>query len=159
MEFATLTGLWRSLLRVGLVIPSAVPCLGDMIQYTIKFPGVKVWDAICPHSMLVFYDEHTFGPPPRNLRSILMDDSKDSSPKSRALKERGLRCISTFHWRFKAQEATFWISRDAFEEMKAWNVSVWRIDAWEKVGQGVKLGKAVVRERCWGEWEDPPEMI
>ncbi|EGG07380.1 uncharacterized protein MELLADRAFT_85814 [Melampsora larici-populina 98AG31] len=153
MEFATLIGLWRSILPVGIVVPSAVPRVDDIMQYTVKFPGLKIWDARAPHSMLVFHNEQKFGELPKKLRSILINDINDNNSKSKALKDC-VRCMSTFRWSFKAEEATFWISKDAFEEMKEWVVSVWRTDSWEQEGKGVKLGKSVVKTKCWGEWED-----
>lgn len=131
----------------------------DIVQYTIKFPGLEVFDGQVPHYMLVFCDEQTFGQPPQNLRPMLMEDAHDLDLKSPTLKYNGLRCVSTFRWSVKAQTATFWISKDAFEEMKCWKVFVWRIDVWEKEGKGVKLGNAVVQKKCWGEWEDPPHQM
>ncbi|EGG03114.1 uncharacterized protein MELLADRAFT_117429 [Melampsora larici-populina 98AG31] len=159
LEFATLTGMWRSILRAGLVIASAVPRIEDIVEYTVKFPGLEIWDGRAPHSMLVFYDQQTFGKPPRNLRPILMDEGREVDPKSRKIRDTGLHCVSTFHWRVNAQEATFWMSKDAFESIKSWKVYMWRTDSWEKEGKGVKLENAAVKKKCWGEWGDPPKLM
>ncbi|EGG07424.1 uncharacterized protein MELLADRAFT_85823 [Melampsora larici-populina 98AG31] len=158
LEFATLAGLWRTILRAGLVVSSAVPRSGDVVQYIVKIPCPKLWDGQVPHSMLVFCDENAFGSLPKNIRSILNDDGSDLDVKSRALRHN-VRCVSTFYWSVKAQEATFWITKDAFEEMKGWNVYIWSTASWEKGGGGVKLGNAVVKNRSWGEWEDPPNLM
>ncbi|EGG03113.1 uncharacterized protein MELLADRAFT_65872 [Melampsora larici-populina 98AG31] len=159
LELATLTGLWRSIMRVGLVVPSDVPRVEDIVEYTVKFPGLEVWDARVPHSMLVFYDEETFGKPPGYLRPILVDDERDLDPKSRAFRDRGVHCVSTFHWRVRDREATFWMSKNDFERLKGWYIYVWRTDSWEEAGKGMKLGTAVTNQRCWGEWEDPPKYM
>ncbi|EGG03340.1 uncharacterized protein MELLADRAFT_65695 [Melampsora larici-populina 98AG31] len=157
LEFATLTGLWRRLLPVGLVLPSTVPQVEEIVQYHLKFPGFKVWDARVPHSMLVFYNEEKVERLPKNLRPILMEDIKKSDPKSRVLQEN-VRCMSTFDWSVEDQEVTFWISNLAFEEMKDWNVEIWRIDVWEKESNQVKLADSVVKKKSWEEWKDSPSF-
>lgn len=124
MEFATLTGLWRSLLHAGIVLPSSVPRVEDIAQYTVKFPDLNVRDGQVPHSMLVFHNNQTFGQLPKNLRSLLIDDVRDSDSKLHELMDGGLRCMTTFRLRIKAQEVTFWISKDAFEEMKDWSICI-----------------------------------
>lgn len=154
LEFTTLTGLWRSLLPIGLVLPSYVPRVEDIVSYTVKFPDLDVWDGQVPHSMLVFHDEQTFGESPKHLRPLLIDDVSDSDSKLYELRDKGLRCMSTFHLNVEAREVTFWMSKDALEEMKEWNVSVWRTDVWEQEDKGLKLGDAIIKQMSWEEWKD-----
>lgn len=159
LEFTALIALWRSILGVGIVVHPAVPCVEDIVQYTIELPGPKIWDATVPHSMLVFYDEQTFGKPPRNIRLMLLDGLIDPDGKLRAIRDRGVCCVSTFDWSVNAREASFWISKDYFEKMKEWTVYLWRTDVWEKEGDGVKFGDAVVKKTGWEEWKDLPQLI
>ncbi|EGF98561.1 uncharacterized protein MELLADRAFT_113407 [Melampsora larici-populina 98AG31] len=132
----------------------ALPSEQDIVQYTVKFPDLNVCDGQVPHSMLVFHDEQTFGQPPKCLRPFLIDDITDMDSKLLELRDRGLRCMSTFHLNVNAQEVTFWMSKDIFEEMKEWNVSIWRTDVWEQEDKGLKLGDAVIKKRSWEEWKD-----
>lgn len=157
LELATLATLWQGVLPSGLVPPSAVPRAEDIVQYTIKLPSLKSPSkSYVPHWMLVLYNEPKFGKPPRNIRTLLWDNNAgDSKTGSQAIIESGICCLTTFKWDEHIQEATFWMAKEAFEEMIGWQVYAWRTDVWEKEGKGVELGKAVVKRMSWNEWNDP----
>lgn len=159
LELATLAGLWRGLLLPGLVAPAAVPRAEDIVQYTVVIPELRVCDSHVPHSMLVFFNEDIFGQPPTNLREMLLDNVEDLPPNSKDIREQGIHCFTTFNWTLKSKEATFWMTKEAFDEIKEWLVYIWRTDDWERDSTGVKLRDCIVKQKGWGEWDNSASLI
>lgn len=148
LELATLVSLWQGVLPFGLLAPARlVPPPRDVVEYTIMFPPFRMECPHVPHFMLVFYDEVRFGKPPKELRSLLLDDETgdDGLASERA---GAVRVLTTFRWTARDQSVTFWMHEHAYEGMAAenWRLYLWRTDSWERVSEALHLRKAQVRK-------------
>lgn len=150
LELATLVSLWQGVLPFGLLAPARlVPPPRGVVEHTVMFPPFfsRTECPNVPHFMLVFYDEASFGKPPKGLRSLLLDDERgeDGLASERA---GAVRVLTTFRWTTKDQSVTFWMHEDAYEGMVAenWRLYLWRTDSWERVGEALELRKVQVRK-------------
>ncbi|KAK7711434.1 hypothetical protein SLS64_005458 [Diaporthe eres] len=148
LELATLVSLWQGVLPFGLLAPARlVPPPRNVVEYTVMFPPFRTEFPNVPHFMLVFYDEVRFGKPPKELRSLLLDD--ETGEDGLASKRAGaVRVLTTYRWTAKDQSVTFWMHEDAYEGMVAenWRLYLWRTDSWERVNEALDLRKAQVRK-------------
>lgn len=146
LELATLVSLWQGVLPFGLIAPThLIPQPRDVVEHTITFPPFSMKELHVPHFMLVFYDEVKFGKPPKQLRSLLLDDEAgaDGLASERA---GAVHVLTTFRWTARDLSVTFWMHKKAFEEMVSenWRLYLWRTDSWERVSDGLELQKAEV---------------
>lgn len=88
-----------------------------------------------------------------------MNNVDDPLPNFQAIRKKGIHCFSTFTWKERVKEATFWMAKEVFDEMVGWWVYICKTDHWDRIDEGVNLGGAVVRRNVWGEWEYPPRKL
>lgn len=156
LELSVLVSLWQRVLPFGLVAPGRlIPRTQGIEEYTVELSALHSEVPHVPHFMLVFYDETTFGKPPAELRSLLLDgDEGAGSASLRAKRERGIHVLTTFQWSAKENSATFWMDRESFEKMVEgnWRLYVWRTDTWGRESAGLELQTAVVQKKIWEVW-------
>ncbi len=152
-EFTTLVALWRTLLPLGLLVKTPLPSLDGIGEYVISIPELYAWNLHVPHFMLVFWNQTRSGPPPQNLRFLLLDDEKgDSSNQAKKLRAGGgIHVLSTFDWNSTTRTLTFWLRKDVVDEMirDNWTVYIWRTDTWASLTDGWPMQDLKLEKRSW----------
>lgn len=85
------------------------------------------------------------------MYNILSGASEDILMPGRDILEKGIVCVTAFHYTSVSRTAVFWMRADKMEEMKAgkWRVFIWRTDAWTGVTDGVDVSTGVATGKKW----------
>lgn len=154
-EFTTLLSIWRRLVPFGidLLSGSLVP-LGTIFQYSITFPSIPAEYERIPHFILVFWITEVgyTMKPPASIYNLLLDGGRGDNPASaRNIREKGIVCVTAFHYITASRTAVFWMRGDKMEEMMAgkWRAFIWRTDAWKAITDGVDVSSGVTTGKKW----------
>ncbi|KJZ69859.1 hypothetical protein HIM_10759 [Hirsutella minnesotensis 3608] len=154
-EFTTLLSIWRRLLPFGIdsLSGTLVP-LGTIFQYSITFPPFPAKHERVPHFILVFWNTEVgyTTKPPVSIYNLLLDvGGGDSHVSARDIREKGIVCVTAFHYTTASRTAVFWMRADKMEQMIAgkWRAFIWRTDAWKAVTDGVDVSSGISMGKKW----------
>lgn len=151
-ELTTLVAVWQAFLPFGLLTKTPLPALDGVAKYTISLPEFRARDLHVPHFMLVFWNQNSFGEPPRNLRPILLDDETgDPSGRAKRIRAEGVHTLTTFNWSTRLNSTTFWLRADVVDKMirEDWQIFIWRTDTWDKLTDGWLLSRVSLQQTQW----------
>ncbi|ROV89746.1 hypothetical protein VSDG_08634 [Cytospora chrysosperma] len=157
-EFTTLLSIWRRLLPFGVITPKhALVPLTEIVEYQVSFPIFREERLRLPHFTLVFWDTQC-GQTPRDMRGLLMDEEEgDMFPSAKKTRNQGVHIVSAFRFVTHTRTASFWMRRDAVEDMKTgnWKLYIWRTDNWQAVTGAVDVSRDLRVKRSWLDVDEP----
>lgn len=154
-EFTTLLSIWRRLLPFGIdSLGGSLVSLETIHQYSITFPPFRAEQDRIPHFMLLFWniEEGYTQKPPASMYNILSDGGgEDILMPTKSIREKGVVCVTAFHYTSVTRTAKFWMRADIMERMVEgkWKVFIWRTDTWTGVTDGVDVTTGVAKGQKW----------
>ncbi|KJZ68139.1 hypothetical protein HIM_12472 [Hirsutella minnesotensis 3608] len=154
-EFTTLLSIWRRLLPFGVdSLGGTLVPLETIHQYIITFPPFPAKHERVPHFILLFWNTEVgyTAKPPASIWGLLQDGGERGNQVSaRDIREKGIICVTAFHYTTASRTAAFWMRADQMEKMVAgkWRAFIWRTDAWEAVTDGVDVSSGVSMCKKW----------
>lgn len=136
LELSTLASMWQPVLPFGF-ISSAVAPAESISKFSVTFREVEMTEYTIPHFALVIWKDSLVrradvNPP---LRPYLLSDEEGYNfPAAMDLRDAGIHVLSSWTFERSTSTATFWVRRDAFQEMTRsglWDIGIWRTDNWE----------------------------
>ncbi|KAK5173661.1 uncharacterized protein LTR77_002342 [Saxophila tyrrhenica] len=126
----------RSFLPFGLTTP-LLPAIDTIRKYRVVFKNASGDEENVPVFVLAFFVGGSL-PLRSNIRPFLLSDEKaDSAAKAKQLREEGSHIVSTWSWSKSERSATFWLRKDAMDQMQQqgnWELAIWRTDNWLRQG-------------------------